>query len=354
MIQSVLKFLAGSVFSLGAMLATAYLIFTVSVAAFDYGRGLGSTLIEYREPLLVEITLANPTTLDEVSRILYERGLIHNALMFRIENFLMGNTADFAPGTFLVSSEMSAAQMAGAIRATNFFTDVQIRIGEGFTNADIASYLEGNDIMTAEEFLTVANEVEFDFDFLPGVPQRNNRLQGYLFPDTYMIPANANANQVIARQLQRFEDIFDNDRASRATELGLTMDEIVIMASIVERETRMSALGADRNRFAAVIANRLALDMPLEMVSTVAYAVDRPFNLLTPADFATESPHNTFLFAGLPYGPICNPSAASIDAVLFPYDYEYLYALLVDVETGLFFFTADREEYLRARQEADE
>ena len=350
MIQSILKFFIGSVFSVAVMLVTVYLVYTVSVAAFEYGRGLGSTLVEDREPMLVEITLSNPATLDEVSRILYERGVISNALMFRIENFLQGNTGEFQPGTFLVSSEMSAAQLAGAMRATRFYTDVQIRIGEGFTNADIASYLEDNGIMSAEEFLYVANEVEFDFDFLPNVPQRANRLQGYLFPDTYMIPANANASQVIARQLQRFEDIFDSERSERASELGFTMDEVVIMASIVERETRISVNPTDRNKFAAVIRNRLRLDMPLEMPSTVVYALDRPLSLLTPADFDVDSPHNTFIHTGLPYGPICNPSAASIDAVLNPYPAEYLYAVLVDIETGAFFFTPYLEEYQYKRQ----
>ncbi|MCL2852793.1 MAG: endolytic transglycosylase MltG [Defluviitaleaceae bacterium] len=351
MVQSILKFFVGSVFSIAVMLVTVYLVYMVSIAAFEYGRGLGATLVEDREPILVEITLSNPATLDEVSRILYERDLISNALMFRIENFLQGNTADFEPGTFLVSSEMTAAQIAGAMRAASFFTDVQIRIGEGFTNADIASYLEDNDIMSAEEFLTVASEVEFDFSFLPNVPQRTNRLQGYLFPDTYMIPGNANASQVIARQLQRFEDIFDPERSARAAELGFTMDEIIIMASIVERETRVSVNPSDRNKFAAVIQNRLGLDMPLEMPSTVVYILDRPLNLLTPADFEVDSPHNTFIQTGLPYGPICNPSAASIDAVLNPYPAEYLYALLVDIETGEFFFTPYYDEYQYARQE---
>ena len=345
MVQSILKFMIGSAFSIAVMLATVYMIYTVSIAAFDYGRGLGVTLVEDREPMLVEITLSNAATLNEVSRILYERDIISNALMFRVENFLQGNTADFEPGTFLVSSQMTAAQLAGAMRASNFFTDIQIRIGEGFTNADIASFLEDNDIMSAEEFLTVANDVEFDFGFLPNVPQRTNRLQGYLFPDTYMIPQNANANQVIARQLQRFEDIFDSERAARAQELGLTMDEVIIIASIIERETRISVDPTDRNKFATVILNRLSRDIPLEMPSTVVYALDKPLSLLTPEDFNVDSPHNTFIHTGLPYGPIGNPSAASIDAVLNPYPADYLYVVLTDIEMGEFFFTYYTQEY---------
>ena len=348
---AVLKFLTGSLFSIAIMLATGYLVYTLSIMAFDYGRGLGFSLVEEREPQLVEITLSNSATLDEVSRILYERGIVSNALLFRIENFLQGNTSDFEPGTFLVSSEMSAAQLAGAMRASSFFTDIQIRIVEGFTNADIASYLEDNEIMSAEEFLSVANEVEFDFSFLPSIPQRENRLQGYLFPDTYLIPQYANPSQVIARQLQRFEDIFDSERLARALELGLTMDEVVIMASIIERETRISQDPSNRNKFAAVMQNRMGLGMPLEMPSTIAYIVDKPQNLLTEADFRVDLPHNTFLYEGLPYGPICNPSAASIDAVLNPYPADYLYALLLNIETGEFFFTPSLEEYQNARQE---
>jgi len=348
---STLRFLTGGILSLAIAAATLYLIYVVTTAAFDQGRELGALLVEDREPRRVEITISNPTTLDEMSRILYERDIIANPLLFRVENILMGNTATFEPGTFLVSSEMSAAQLSGELRARSFFTDVQIRIAEGSTNADIAAYLENLEVMNAEEFLEVANTVMFDFNFIRDIPERSNRLQGYLFPDTYMIPANATPNQVIARQLQRFEDIFDIDMYMRASELGFSPDEVVIIASIIERETRISVNPEDRNKFAAVIQNRLRLDMPLEMPSTVAYAVDRPVSHLTTADFNSDSPHNTFNRTGLPYGPISNPSAASLRAVINPYPTEYLYALLVDIETGEIFFTPYLEEYEQKRAE---
>ena len=342
---STIRFLLGGILSLIITAVIIYLAYVVSIHAFDRGRELGASLVDEREPLRVEITISNTTTLDEMSRILYNNDVISNPLMFRIENILMGNTASFEPGTFLVSSEMSAAQLSGALRASSFFTDVQIRIAEGSTNADIAAYLENLEVMSAEDFLYIADTVSFDFNFIRDIPERSNRLQGYLFPDTYMIPANAAPNQVIARQLQRFGDIFDIDMYMRAAELGFSVDEVVIMASVIERETRISVDPNDRNKFAAVIQNRLRLDMPLEMPSTVAYAVDRPVNNLTPADFNTDSPHNTFNRTGLPYGPISNPSAASLRAALNPYPAEYLYALLVDIETGEIFFTPYLEEY---------
>jgi len=351
MVFSVVRFIIGGVFSLGVMLATAYMVYTVSVSAFDYGRGLGVSLVEEREPMLVEITVSSFTTLDAISRILYERDIISNPLLFRIENILQGNTSDFEPGTFLVSSDMSAARLAGALRASAFFTDIQIRILEGFTNVDIGSFLEDNDIMSSAEFLETARDMEFDFDFLQNVPERTNRLQGYLFPDTYMIPQNATPAQILARQLRRFEDIFDFERTIQAAELGFTMDEIVIMASIIERETRISTDPADRYKFAAVIQNRLAAGRPLEMPSTVVYAVDRPRSLLTQADFNVNSPHNTFIHTGLPYGPICNPGEASINAALNPYPAYYMYALLVDIETGEHFFTPYADEYRNKRDE---
>jgi len=342
---STIRFLIGGLLSLAITAGVIFIVYHVSIEAFDQGRELGSLLVEDREPRRVEITISNPTTLDEMSRILYERDIISSPLLFRLENTLMGNTATFQPGTFLVSSEMSAAQLSGALRASGFFTDVQIRISEGSSNADIAAYLENLEIMTAEEFLEVANTVAFDFNFIRDIPERENRLQGYLFPDTYMIPASATPNQVIARQLQRFEDIFDIDMYMRATELGFSVDEVVIMASIIERETRISANPEDRNKFAAVIQNRLRLDMPLEMPSTVAYAVDRPVSRLTSSDFNVASPYNTFIHTGLPYGPISNPSAASLRAALNPYPAEYLYALIVDIEAGEIFFTPYLEEY---------
>lgn len=351
--NKIATFAAGGAASLAAMAVTIYLAYTFTVSGFEYGLNLGGLLVEEREPSHVEITLSNPTTLDELSRILYERDVIQNPLLFQIENFLQGNTADFQPGTFLVSTDMSAIRLATAMRASAFFTDHRITILEGFTNSDIASTLELGEHMYAEEFLAWLDEAELDgeFFFLRELPQRPNRLQGYLFPDTYMIPANASPQDVAIRQLRRFEEVFDFEKTHRASELGLSMDEVITIASIIERETRISTDPQDRAKFSAIIHNRLRDSLPLNMVSTVSYALDRPSSILTPNDFNTTSPFNTFINHGLPPGPISNPGLASIEAALHPHPGNYLYALLIDIETGEHFFTPYPEEYNRVRAE---
>ena len=350
-------FLLGSVVGFAVMGATVYLAYSFAMAGFQYGLGLGATLVEEREARHVEITLANPTSLDELSRILYEQDVISNQLLFQIENVLQGNTADFQPGTFLVSTDMNAVRLTGAMRASAFFTDHRMTILEGFTNVDIASSLEQAEIMYADDFLEWLEEaeemLENQFLFLRDIPERPNRIQGYLFPDTYMLPAVATPYDMVLRQLRRFEEIFDFEKIQRAAELGLSMDEVIIIASIVEREARISTDPMERSKFAAVIHNRLREGMMLEMPSTVAYALDRPVNSLVPSDFNVPSPLNTFVNYGLPQGAISNPGLASINAVLDPYGANYLYVLLIDQDTGTHFFTSSIEEYNQMRAEIE-
>ena len=354
-VYKIATFGLGSALSLGAMIATVYLAYSFTVSGFEYGLGLGALLVEERDPTHVEITLANPTTLEELSRILYEQDVISNPLLFQIENVLQGNTADFHPGTFLVSTDMSAIRLTGAMRASAFFTDHRMTILEGFTNRDIAAALDQASIMSAEDFLEWLEDAETSLDdefiFIRDIPQRPNRFQGYLFPDTYMLPATATPYDMVSRQLRRFDEIFDFEKAHQAAEMGLTMDEVIIMASIVEREARISTDPAERSKFAAIIHNRLREGMMLEMPSTVAYALDRPLSLLTEADFRTPSLLNTFVNYGLPQGPISNPGLASINAVLNPYPANYLYALLIDQESGTHFFTPYAQEYAAMRAE---
>jgi len=147
--------------------------------------------------------------------------------------------------------------------------------------------------------------------------------------------------------LTRFEDIYDAETRAKAAEMGLTMDEVIIIASIIEKEIRRDD---ERELAASVIFNRLNIGMKLEMDATVLYALGVNKDRLLYADLEIVSPYNTYMYHGLPAGPITNPGKACIDAALNPAETNYIYYVVKDSETGEHFFTSDYNEFLIAKE----
>jgi UPF0755 protein len=172
-------------------------------------------------------------------------------------------------------------------------------------------------------------------------------LEGYLFPDTYYVSAEPTPDEVIGKMLTRFDDIFTDEYEQRAAELGLSVDEAVTIASIIEKEV---SVDTERPLVSQVIHNRLELGMELEIDATVLYALDKRPDRLLYADLEVDSPYNTYAYGGLPVGPISNPGADSIHAALFPEEGNYLFYVLQDPETGVHFFSDDYQEHLGAQQ----
>jgi UPF0755 protein len=275
-----------------------------------------------------------------MARILEDEGLIPNQFMFRLERILMNRSQDFRPGTFTLNRNMSSWQLNNALRARPAVERQfqRITIPEGWTIADMANHFERLGFFTAEEFINAAQYGQFNYGFLMNVPRdRPNRLEGYLFPDTYEINMDPTPEHIIHRMLTRFENLFTDQYRERAYDLGYTVDEIVAMASIIERETR---LPNERPLVSQVIHNRMRINMPLQMCSTVKYIIG-PRDRLTFAETETDSPWNTYMNLGLPPGPISNPGWASIRAALFPEAGNYLYFVLMDPATGEHFFSTN-------------
>jgi len=231
-----------------------------------------------------------------------------------------------------------------------------IRIPEGWTILEMADYFEYRGFFTAEEFIYVATYGHFNFPFLFDRPNRPNGLEGYLFPDTYQIPVNPAPGDIIVRMLRRFDEVFDEQMHRQAYDMGLTLDEVVIMASIIEKETRVAY---ERPIVSGVIHNRLAINMRLQMCSTIQYVLSAQGihrERLLYIDLELDTPYNTYMHPGLPIGPISNPGAAALGAVLNPTEHNYLFFVLYNFETGEHFFSRTEAEHnaadarARARQ----
>ncbi len=164
-------------------------------------------------------------------------------------------------------------------------------------------------------------------------------MEGYLFPDTYEFYKDGDAKVALSKMLYNYSQKFDSDMKARAELLGYSQHEIMIIASIIEKETD----GEDQKDIASVIYNRLQSTGEtlgkLQMDSTIQYILDERKEQLAEEDLTIDSPYNTYLYEGLPAGTICNPGMEAIEAALYPNNTTYYYFILGDDDTTHFFAT---------------
>ncbi|MFV0502883.1 MAG: endolytic transglycosylase MltG [Lachnospirales bacterium] len=318
------------------------------IKSFEFGKNID---MSKPKSITAEVTISEGDDIVEFATKLEESKIINSAHLFLGESFLTGEIVDIIPGTYALSSDMSIYQIFyTASHPSNIMgnNETTITIKEGFTLKDIARYLESEGVVPYEEFIEAANSGYYDYPFLDLIRDKENYLEGYLFPDTYRVYTTATAEAIINRMLSRFNEVFTDEMKSKADALGKSVDEIVTMASIIEEE-----ISVPEERFHAsdVIYNRLNSNMELGMCSTVLYVLDKRKDNLTNEDIATESPYNTYINPGLPVGPISNPGLACLEAALNPTGTDYLYFVINDEDAGSHLFTNSYDEFLKAKEE---
>jgi peptidoglycan lytic transglycosylase G len=198
---------------------------------------------------------------------------------------------------------------------------VPVVIPEGLTGEDIAALVRPGDAAGQAAFRRAFVETGLIADW----DARATDLEGYLFPETYSLPRKATEEEIVKAMVAEFREVFDEGRRRRAAELGLSVRDVVTLASLIEEET---AVPEERPLVSAVFHNRLRIGMKLDCDPTVAYALRRagkPAATLLLKDLKFDSPYNTYLHPGLPSGPISNPGLPSLDAALDPAPEKYLY-----------------------------
>jgi UPF0755 protein len=250
---------------------------------------------------------------------------------------------DLKAGRYELSSEMTVPEVAGRI-ATGEVALAKFTVPEGYRLTEIADAAEAAGLCSAEDFLAACDAV----DPKGRVPDGAS-LEGYLFPDTYLFDSGATAEEVVAVMLDRFFEVITDEDIGRIEAGGRTLHDVVILASLVERE----ALADDeRPLVAAVFANRLEKGMTLGSCATVIYALGYVPERITIQDLKIDSPYNTYVNPGLPPGPICSPGEASLRAAIEPADVDYLY--FVSNGDGTHTFTTTYAEHERLRLEMRE
>ncbi|MEG1538158.1 MAG: endolytic transglycosylase MltG, partial [Clostridiales bacterium] len=204
--------------------------------------------------------------------------------------------------------------------------DTKVTIPEGLKVSQIARIFANAGLADYDAFMDYCSNGEFPYAYIPDkdqVPEPGNRLEGFLFPDTYMIDPDWTEQQIVDMLLHQFAMVWEqNNFQARADELGKGVYEIVIMASLVEKE---AVVEQDRPLIAGVFYKRLEIGMNLESCATIQFLFDEPKLKLLNSDLKIESPYNCYLHNGLPPAPIAAPGLASLKAAAYPEESEYLF-----------------------------
>jgi peptidoglycan lytic transglycosylase G len=310
--------------------ALAYLIGRTDVQAEvrDYALGqLDSPASE--DAREVTFTVHPGESASEIAAGLEETGLVTSASSFQILARMRGVQGKLRSGKFSLSPSMTPTQILDVL--TDGELSGTVVILPGSRAAEIADQLSARGIVNRDEFVALIREGEFDNDFLLDRPEGAS-LEGYLAPGTYQFAKDTPAREVIQRLLDKFGEDYTLEMREKTAERGLTVHQLVTLASIVEREIMRPE---ERPMVAGVYMNRLNLGMKLQADPTVQYAIAGQYPKhtaagywkvgLTDADLDYNSPYNTYRYDGLPPGPISNPGAPSMAAVLDPTKSDYFY-----------------------------
>jgi UPF0755 protein len=210
---------------------------------------------------------------------------------------------------------------------------VSVTIPEGYNMRQIAQLLQDSRVCSAEAFIKTCNTYPFKHTFLQDIPMIENRLEGYLFPDTYEFYVNESPVQAANKMLNNFDRRYTTEMREHTEKAGLTIHEVVIMASLVEKEAK---LATERATISGVIYNRLKnkANFPyLQIDATVLYALNKT-DALTEEDLKVESPYNTYVTEGLPPTAICSPGVSCLLAAILPEEHRYYY-YVVDINSEI-------------------
>ncbi len=348
MVNKILGDILSYIIKIALIVVAVFLVYKVAIWGFN-----SSYNIMAREPevdrviVTKEINVPKGATTEKIANILVENDLIQSAVYFRVLAKIKGVDGSFQYGDFSLTTGMDPEEIMLILSQEGEKREVvRFTIPEGFTLEQIAKRVEAQDLVKASVFMDAAENGNYGYRFLENLPDRPKRLQGYLFPATYEVYADASAEDIISKMLMKFDEIFLDEYYEQAEKLGYTVDDIITIASMIEKEVRVPE---ERPKVSGVIYNRLNIDMNLQMCSTIMYALEKPRDRVLYRDLEIESLYNTYKYPGLPLGPIANPGQPSIEAALYPENHSYLYFVLKDVETGEHEFNATLDEHNSAK-----
>ena len=275
-----------------------------------------------------------------MGRRLADAGVVRSATTFRLAVWLSGSGRRLQAGDYRFDTALSAGQVVDKIARGDVYARA-ITFREGLTAREMAAVFENGGFGSAAEFLEASRNAAL----IRGLDPAARDLEGYLFPDTYTLPRRVTAAELVERMVARFQKVMTPELQAQASARGLSVRELVTLASLVEKETGKPE---ERTIVAGVYSNRLKIGMGLQCDPTVIYALmlaGRYDGNIRRDDLRIDSPYNTYRYAGLPPGPIAAPGEASLQAAANPADVPYLY--FVSRNDGSHVFSSTLDEHNR-------
>ena len=306
-------------------------------ARFGFHLALERTAPGARSP--AEITIAKGEGFGSVARRLERDGLIpHTRGAFALGPLEGPRPPTFSPEPYLFEKPLSPLEILDRFRE-GAIQLAKVTIPEGYRATEIVGVLSEAGLGAADELATLLADPDFVVTLgLPGTG-----VEGYLYPDTYLFAPGTDPRKVILSTTKRFHEVFDQEMREKAELAGLSVHEVVTLASVVEKETSQAE---ERRLIASVFLNRLRIGMPLQSDPTVIYGIECFDGNLTRKHIETPGPYNTYTERGLPPGPIASPGREALVAVLESEESNFLY--FVSRNDGTHVFTRSLKEHGRA------
>ncbi len=292
---------------------------------------------------LIDITIESGESSSSIGAKLAEANLVESEFAFN--QFLHENKlADqLQPGSYKLSRSMDLKTIVSKMTfVASSRQSVTVTIPEGYENREILTLLEENGVVNAKALEAELENGEYNYPFLEGI-DRKYKLEGFLFPDTYEFFVDSSPEEVVTKFLDNFSSKFTNEDIERAKSLDMSLNELMTIASIIERE---AVRDDERALIAGVFYNRINTGMKLQSCATVQYILEERKEL-TLDDMAIESPYNTYVNEGLPPSPIANPGLISIKAALNPEATDYVFFVAKRDGSYGHYFAVTYDEHLQ-------
>ena len=289
---------------------------------------------------MIKVRIDHGTTLSNISDKLYKKGLVTNKWVFEFLIKIKGLEKSMQAGTFRVSNVHTNIEIINNI-VSGSPDRKKITFLEGWNMNQVARHLSGELNFNYSEVLKLFTNEKL----IRELQLSSNTLEGYLFPETYYFFEGVDKLSVIKRLVKEYKRFWNEENLSKADSLGFTPHEITILASIIEGE---AIYDSERSIISAVYHNRLRIGMKLQADPTVQYIIDDGPRRLLNKDLRIKSPYNTYMYQGLPPGPINSPGKQSLIAALNPQNNDYLY--FVAKGDGYHTFSRNEKEHERAKR----
>ncbi len=326
------------------MLSAAFLLLLLYAA-------IGLVLPVQSSNKYMEIEVPKGASFRQVVEMLRSRNLIRDKRVFLVFGRLTGIDRRVRAGFYSIWTGMSPLEILRILRKGRII-EYEVKVLEGDSLPEITSAFAKTGIIVPDEFMRLAK----DRRFLAVNNIKSPSIEGYIYPDTYLIPKGMKAEDALDLMIQRMRNKLTEKVKARMKELDMTENMVLTLASIIEKE---AVIDSERDMISAVYHNRLRINMPLQADPTAIYGVKSSKQRITLTDLKRKTPYNTYVNRGLPPGPIASPGIKSINAALYPADVPYIYFVAQDDRSHTFSVTAAEhteavKRYRQAKKEKTE